>query len=238
MESALRNLNGVDLGGRALRLDYDKNSRGGKSSRFGREEGGGDDGQGGESEAKAGLGELAGSLESLSSQQRRDYISKMRTFLEVHPDDAAAVLRENPTLAWAYVQILTLEDLLPNNVDVDAFVVNEPQPAFPPPPNARQGAPGPGAPPPHPPPGGTVPMAGVTPIPPPPSSSVPTSPAAGLMQLLANVDPKLIYSTLGEQNTQLLTSVLSMTQEQYAALSSQQRSQIDAIQQQLATMFR
>ena len=191
---------------------------------------------------KASLEQVLAVVESMTSAQRREFVAKMRSFVDIHPDDAQAVLRENPTLSWAFVQMLTLEDLIPN-LDVDAFVAKEAAPRPPQPQAGQPGAPGQmavpmaGAPPPphtqgmHPPPGGAPPPG------PPPQGQPGAFSTAGLLHMLSNINPQLILATLGEENTAILTEVLSMTPQQFAALSPDQRAAINAIEQQLSSLF-
>ena len=238
-ESAVRNLNGRDLGGRTLRLDF---------ADEGPNQRGADDkakvgvGQGiGQNAAAAvamsigseGIDEVTNVLASMTKQQLWDLMEQMRTLIQQNHTQARQLLINNPALTKAIFQTQIILGIVKPNQSMDAM---------PPPPPGSGGAgiqPPPPQPPPFPPmhpgmngmPSGPIMMPHGAPPPPmamaAPQGGIPMPP-----------QPQAPMGMMPQQATQqqqqaLVQQLLSLTPEQIQMLPPEQKEQVIAVQQQL-----
>lgn len=256
--AAVRNLNEFELNGRTLRVDYsndnDKGNRGGGG-------GGGDfDGGAGRAPPPAhfnmnmtgqpngaptdGLPPLpqgvqlphglsapdaiSQTLSQIDSAQLLDILSQMKTLTQQEPARATALLQQAPQLGYAIFQALLLMRLVSTDV-LTSFIQQSAQapPAAPPsqPPPMPYGQAPPGFPPQPPfgvpPPGYGAPPAGYAPTPPQaqafqPPPPQPAAPPAG-----------------GQDQAQLMQTIMALTKDQIMALDENSRNQILALRSQM-----
>lgn len=255
--AAVRNLNEFELNGRTLRVDYSNdNDKGNRTGGAGDFDGGGRPpppahfnmnmtGQtnGAASDVlpplpsgvqlPAGLSApdaISQTLSQIDPAQLLDILSQMKTLTQQEPARATALLQQAPQLGYAIFQSLLLMRLV--STDVLHSLIQQsaqaPAPAAPPsqPPQMPYGQPPPGYPPQPPfgvpPPGYGAPPAGYAPTPPqqqayqPPPPQPAAPPAAG-----------------GQDQAQLMQTIMALTREQVMALDASSRDQILALRSQM-----
>ena len=254
--AAVRNLNEFELNGRTLRVDYSNdNDKGNRAGGAGDFDGGGRPpppahfnmnmtGQTNGAapdvlpplpsgvQLPAGLSApdaISQTLSQIDPAQLLDILSQMKTLTQQEPARATALLQQAPQLGYAIFQSLLLMRLV--STDVLHSLIQQsaqaPAPAAPPsqPPQMPYGHPPPGYPPQPPfgvpPPGYGAPPAGYAPTPPqqqayqpPPQPAAP--PAAG-----------------GQDQAQLMQTIMALTREQVMALDASSRDQILALRSQM-----
>lgn len=255
--AAVRNLNEFELNGRTLRVDYSNdNDKGNRTGGAGDFDGGGRPpppahfnmnmtGQTNGAapdvlpplpsgvQLPAGLSApdaISQTLSQIDPAQLLDILSQMKTLTQQEPARATALLQQAPQLGYAIFQSLLLMRLV--STDVLHSLIQQsaqaPAPAAPPsqPPQMPYGQPPPGYPPQPPfgvpPPGYGAPPAGYAPTPPqqqayqppPPQSAAPS--AAG-----------------GQDQAQLMQTIMALTREQVMALDASSRDQILALRSQM-----
>ncbi|KAH8921778.1 hypothetical protein BT69DRAFT_1243884 [Atractiella rhizophila] len=203
--SALRNLNGMDVGGRSLRLDFadpedePRRERGDRRDR--------DRGRGGPAEEKQQIPKgvpvppgasatdvISKTLATMPPHQLLDVMTQMKSLVTTSPDQARALLNSNPQVTYALFQALLMMNIVDSNVLQRLLVSNA-------------GAPVPAAPAFAPPPVFQQPVPAFTPAPIPIPAPAPAAPPSA-------------------DAHQLITQVLAMTEEQINMLAPEQRTTI------------
>lgn len=275
-ESAVRNLNGSELGGRTIRITFAEGGTTADSNR--------PSNQTAERASKATVGidlayhafrgiaallgtsmlpgtspdELTLMLARKTRSELYQYLNDMKEYAAAHPNEARALLANNPQLAKALFQMEVilgmvsnpLGDTVPRNAvprgRINGGTSMPPQqPAYNTTPmmtsaTAVQQPPAvmdprqrgaPMAPPLQ--PAGPRPMISVTALQP-PAPQIPMQPAAAFAQPGVSVPPPAAAAPgIAEHQQQLLQQVLSLTPDQIEALPPQQKAQVLALQQQL-----
>lgn len=255
--AAVRNLNEFELNGRTLRVDYSNdNDKGNRTGGAGDFDGGGrppppahfnmnmtgqTNGAAPDGlpplpsgvQLPAGLSApdaISQTLSQIDPAQLLDILSQMKTLTQQEPARATALLQQAPQLGYAIFQSLLLMRLV--STDVLHSLIQQsaqaPAPAAPPsqPPQMPYGQPPPGYPPQPPfgvpPPGYGAPPAGYAPTPPQQQAYQPPPPQAAAPPAAA-----------GQDQAQLMQTIMALTREQVMALDASSRDQILALRSQM-----
>jgi cleavage stimulation factor subunit 2 len=245
--AAVRNLNEFELNGRTLRVDYSNdNDKGNRTGGPGDFDGGGrppppaqfNMNMTGQTngvtpdalpplpsgvQLPPGLSApdaISQTLSNIDSAQLLDILSQMKTLSQQEPARAVALLQQAPQLGYAIFQSLLLmrlvsTDVLTNLIQQSA---QPPAPAAPPsqPPPMPYGQPPPGFPP------YGAPPAGYAPTPPQQQAYQPPPPQAAAPPAAA-----------GQDQAQLMQTIMALTREQVMALDPSSRDQILALRSQM-----
>lgn len=171
---------------------------------------------------------ISKTLQQIDNAQLLDILSQMKSLSQTDPARAASLLQQSPQLGYAIFQALLTMNLVSTDV-LTSLIQQSAQapPAAPPsqPPPMPYGAPPPGFPPQFgaPPPGYGAPPTGYAPTPPqaqayqppPPQPAVPAAPAGG------------------QDQAQMMQTIMALTREQVMGLDQASRDQILAIRQQM-----
>ena len=214
-ESAVRNLNGRDLGGRTLRVDFaDEGTKGGPDSDKGSGRQGGVGLEAADAAAMSIGGqkgdEVAKVLADMSKQQLLELLEQMKGLVQQNPQQARQLLINNPALTKAIFQAQIILGIIHTPQSMEAQM-------NPPPVGMSQQA--------YPvvmvPPGGMNPMMMQ-------GNMQPMQPMGG-----APMQQQQQQNVMEQQQQMLLQQLLSMTPQQIEMLPPEQKQQVLAVQAQM-----